>query len=126
MPGLLGARIPLVKSTFRCAQIPSFVYKESVRRDVHILLMQTGKTVQLYKGHSGPVTSLVFYDTVSGSGDENLLITGSWDKVGSPSIPLSVMKGTSLIHQQKDHQDLGYGCEYLPFILRAGSCISLI
>jgi hypothetical protein len=28
------------------------------------------------------VTSLVFCDRVHGSGDENLLITGSWDKVG--------------------------------------------
>ncbi|KAI0282189.1 WD40-repeat-containing domain protein [Russula aff. rugulosa BPL654] len=46
----------------------------------HKINLQTGKTVQLYKGHSGPVTSLVFYDKISGSGDENLLITGSWDK----------------------------------------------
>ncbi|KAF8479204.1 WD40 repeat-like protein [Russula ochroleuca] len=42
--------------------------------------LQTGKTVQLYKGHSGPVTSLVFCDKVYGSGDEKHLITGSWDK----------------------------------------------
>jgi len=46
----------------------------------HKIDLQTEKTVQLYKGHSGPVTSLVFYDKISGSGDENLLITGSWDK----------------------------------------------
>jgi hypothetical protein len=38
------------------------------------------------------VTSLVFYDKISGSGDENLLITGSWDKVGYPLVPLSLMK----------------------------------
>ncbi|KAI0306771.1 WD40-repeat-containing domain protein [Multifurca ochricompacta] len=43
--------------------------------------LQTGKTVQLYKGHSGPVTSLAFCgDKKYGSGDENILITGSWDK----------------------------------------------
>nr|GAT51090.1 argonaute-like protein [Mycena chlorophos] len=34
--------------------------------------LETGKTLQLYKGHTGPVTSLAFY--------ESLLITGSWDK----------------------------------------------
>ncbi|KAH9981511.1 WD40-repeat-containing domain protein [Lactifluus volemus] len=42
--------------------------------------LKTGKTVQLYKGHLGPVTSLAFCDRVPGSGDESLLITGSWDK----------------------------------------------
>lgn len=46
----------------------------------HKINLQTGKTVQVYKGHSGPVTSLVFYDKIPSSGDENLLITGSWDK----------------------------------------------
>ncbi|KAF7311609.1 Argonaute-like protein [Mycena kentingensis (nom. inval.)] len=34
--------------------------------------LETGKTVQIYKGHTAPVTSLAFY--------ENLLVTGSWDK----------------------------------------------
>jgi len=34
----------------------------------------------------------VFYDKISGSGDEKLLITGSWDKVGYPLVPLSLMK----------------------------------
>ncbi|KAI9465991.1 WD40 repeat-like protein [Lactarius psammicola] len=42
--------------------------------------LQTGKTTQLYKGHSGPVTSLVFCDKTPGSGGGDLLITGSWDK----------------------------------------------
>jgi len=49
-----------------------------ITRKVDLL---TGKTVQLYKGHSGPVTSLAFCDRVPGSGDRNLLITGAWDKV---------------------------------------------
>jgi hypothetical protein len=34
----------------------------------------------------------VFYDKISGSGDENLLITGSWDKVGYPLVHLSLMR----------------------------------
>ncbi|KAH9001487.1 WD40 repeat-like protein [Lactarius akahatsu] len=42
--------------------------------------LQTGKTTQAYKGHSGPVTSLVFCDKRPGSGEGDLLITGSWDK----------------------------------------------
>jgi hypothetical protein len=37
--------------------------------------------MRAYKGHSGPVTSLVFYDKTPGSGEGNFLITGSWDKV---------------------------------------------
>jgi len=42
--------------------------------------LQTGKATRVYKGHSGPVTSLVFCDKTRGSGEENFLITGSWDK----------------------------------------------
>ena len=42
---------------------------------------QTGKTLQLFKGHTAPVTSLAFVDRTPGSGKEDLLITGSWDQV---------------------------------------------
>jgi hypothetical protein len=45
---------------------------------------QTGKTLQIYWGHTGPVTSIAFCDQVRGSGDEKILITGSWDKVSYP------------------------------------------
>ncbi|KAI9446670.1 WD40 repeat-like protein [Lactarius indigo] len=41
--------------------------------------LQTGKATQIYKGHSGPVTSLVFYGKMPGS-EGDLLVTGSWDK----------------------------------------------
>ena len=44
---------------------------------------QTGKTLQLFKGHTAPVTSLAFVDRTPGSGKEDLLITGSWDQVGA-------------------------------------------
>ncbi|KAF8969887.1 WD40-repeat-containing domain protein [Flammula alnicola] len=40
---------------------------------------KSGKTLQLYKGHTGPVTSLAFCDRKPGSGDEEILISGSWD-----------------------------------------------
>ncbi|KAL4250418.1 WD40-repeat-containing domain superfamily protein [Abortiporus biennis] len=42
--------------------------------------LETGKTVQIFRGHTAPVTSLAFIDKVAGSGDGNILITGSWDK----------------------------------------------
>ncbi|RDB20998.1 hypothetical protein Hypma_011422 [Hypsizygus marmoreus] len=42
--------------------------------------LESGKTLQLYKGHTGPVTTLAFCDKVSGSGDGKILITGSWDQ----------------------------------------------
>ncbi|KAF5387071.1 hypothetical protein D9615_001674 [Tricholomella constricta] len=42
--------------------------------------LESGKTVQLYKGHTGPVTTLAFCDKVFGSGDEKILITGAWDQ----------------------------------------------
>ncbi|KAF8078130.1 WD40-repeat-containing domain protein [Lyophyllum atratum] len=42
--------------------------------------LESGKTIQLYKGHTGPLTTLAFSDKVLGSGDEKILITGSWDR----------------------------------------------
>ncbi|KAH9901245.1 WD40 repeat-like protein [Cubamyces lactineus] len=42
--------------------------------------LETGKTLQLFKGHTAPVTSLAFLDRTPGSGKEDLLITGSWDQ----------------------------------------------
>ncbi|KIM49295.1 hypothetical protein M413DRAFT_438480 [Hebeloma cylindrosporum] len=44
------------------------------------LELESGKTLQLYKGHTGPVTSLTFCDRIPGSGDGEILISGSWDK----------------------------------------------
>lgn len=42
--------------------------------------LETGRTLQIYRGHHAPVTCLAFYDKIPNSGDEKLLITGSWDK----------------------------------------------
>ncbi|KAI0646914.1 WD40 repeat-like protein [Trametes meyenii] len=47
---------------------------------VRKLDLETGKTLQLFKGHIAPVTSLAFTDRQLGSGRADLLITGSWDK----------------------------------------------
>lgn len=37
--------------------------------------------MQLFKGHTAPVTAIAFADRVKGSGDEKILISGAWDKV---------------------------------------------
>lgn len=42
--------------------------------------LETGKTLQVYKGHTAPVTALAFCDKVPGSGGQEILISGSWDK----------------------------------------------
>lgn len=43
--------------------------------------LQTGATVQRLRGHTAPATILTFFDSVPGSGDCKILISGSWDKV---------------------------------------------
>ncbi|WVR03549.1 hypothetical protein IAU60_000541 [Kwoniella sp. DSM 27419] len=42
--------------------------------------LRTGKTIRLYKGHTGPVTSVALYDLKEESGRRLILFTGSWDK----------------------------------------------
>ncbi|KAF9567620.1 WD40 repeat-like protein [Agrocybe pediades] len=46
---------------------------------VRKLNLESGKTLQLYKGHTGPVTSLAFCDRKPGTGDKEVLVSGSWD-----------------------------------------------
>ncbi|KAI9595478.1 WD40-repeat-containing domain protein [Syncephalis fuscata] len=50
-------------------------------RKVNLL---TGKTVKLYKGHAGPVTSVAAFcrcvESTTGKKEEELLLSGSWDK----------------------------------------------
>ncbi|OSD01656.1 WD40 repeat-like protein [Trametes coccinea BRFM310] len=47
---------------------------------VRKLDLETGKTLQLFKGHTAPVTCLAFVDREPGSGKGDLLVTGSWDQ----------------------------------------------
>ncbi|KAN0128476.1 WD40-repeat-containing domain protein [Lactarius tabidus] len=63
--------------------------------------LQTGKTMRAYKGHSGPVTSLVFYDKTPGSGEGNFLITGSWDK----TIKIWDTNTKAMISSTEAHED---------------------
>ncbi|KIO29476.1 hypothetical protein M407DRAFT_6152 [Tulasnella calospora MUT 4182] len=56
---------------------PSPLSSKVVRR----IDLNSGKTLQVYKGHTGPVTCLTFYDKVDSDGSlKTFLITGSWDK----------------------------------------------
>ncbi|KAH9946236.1 WD40 repeat-like protein [Epithele typhae] len=47
---------------------------------VRKLDLETGKTLQLFRGHTAPVTALTFVDRSPGSGDHRFLLSGSWDK----------------------------------------------
>ncbi|OSX65158.1 hypothetical protein POSPLADRAFT_1053931 [Postia placenta MAD-698-R-SB12] len=42
--------------------------------------LESGKTLQLFRGHSAPVTCLAFFDKEPGSVLGDVLITGSWDQ----------------------------------------------
>ncbi|KAJ7197204.1 WD40-repeat-containing domain protein [Mycena pura] len=63
--------------------------------------LKTGNTLQIYKGHTGPVTSLVFFDSDSTSSQRNILITGSWDK----TIKLWDTNTKALISSTEAHSD---------------------
>ncbi|KAK2467057.1 hypothetical protein APHAL10511_001315 [Amanita phalloides] len=63
--------------------------------------LESAKTLQVYKGHTGPVTCLAFCDKVKGSGDGKILITGSWDQ----TINLWDSDTKELISSTKAHSD---------------------
>ena len=49
---------------------------------------QTGKVLQVYKGHTGPVTCLAFFEPLPKSG-RAVLLSGAWDQV-RPQIVSSI------------------------------------
>ena len=59
--------------------------------------------MQIFKGHTAPVTCLEFYDILEGTGYKRILITGSWDKV----IKMFVVLG-EVADRIGDHQAVGY------------------
>jgi len=65
---------------------------------------QTGRTLQIYRGHLGPVTTLAFCDKVYGSGDGKILITGSWDQV----FQFTFVQIATCWHECLDHQVVGH------------------
>ncbi|KAG8865397.1 hypothetical protein FRB96_000287 [Tulasnella sp. 330] len=69
--------------------------------------LKTRKTLQIYKGHKGPVTCLALYNLVSPDGStELLLITGSWDKVWPPKLGGHMV--TDIARLNSDHQNMEY------------------
>ncbi|KAI0747982.1 WD40 repeat-like protein [Daedaleopsis nitida] len=72
--------------------------------------LETGKTLQLFKGHSAPVTSLAFVDRVQGSGKGDLLVTGSWDK----TIKIWDIETKELISSTEAHSDFVKALHVVP------------
>ncbi|KAJ7871471.1 WD40-repeat-containing domain protein [Mycena olivaceomarginata] len=63
--------------------------------------LQTGNTLQIYRGHTGPVTSIAFCHKDSSAHDGSILITGSWDK----TIKLWDIDTKALISSTEAHAD---------------------
>lgn len=72
-----------------------------------LIIVQTGKVLQVYTGHTGPVTAIAFCDRVAGSGDQQLLISGSWDQVRHHGgLNKSYLLNSALL--LAEHQNLGH------------------
>ncbi|KAJ7702359.1 WD40-repeat-containing domain protein [Mycena rosella] len=63
--------------------------------------LESGNTLQIYRGHTGPVTSIAFCDKDPSSNDGSILITGSWDK----TIKLWDTANKDLISSTEAHSD---------------------
>ncbi|KAJ6606545.1 WD40-repeat-containing domain protein [Mycena vulgaris] len=63
--------------------------------------LETGNTLQIYRGHTAPVTSIAFCDKDHLSRDGSILITGSWDK----TIKLWDTDTKALISSTEAHSD---------------------
>ncbi|KAL9714983.1 hypothetical protein Ac2012v2_001643 [Leucoagaricus gongylophorus] len=63
--------------------------------------LETGNILQIFKGHTAPVTTLAFCDKNPGTGDQKVLITGSWDK----TIKLWDTDNKNLISSTAAHED---------------------
>ncbi|KAF9507608.1 hypothetical protein BS47DRAFT_1398465 [Hydnum rufescens UP504] len=84
-------------------------------------LQKTGNTIQIYRGHTAPVTCLAFYAIENGTSrkKETLLITGSWDK----TIKIWNTTTKALVSSTPAHDDFLKSLAVLPAlgILASGS-----
>ncbi|KAK8843940.1 hypothetical protein IAR55_006732 [Kwoniella newhampshirensis] len=73
--------------------------------------LRTGKTIKLYKGHQGPVTTVALYDVKGQDGSRWLaLFTGSWDK----TIRVWHADSGELLHTLEGHTDFVKSLTVLP------------
>ncbi|KAI0928857.1 hypothetical protein AcW1_005975 [Taiwanofungus camphoratus] len=86
--------------------------------------LDTGKTLQIFRGHTAPVTSLAFFTTGQGSKASDVLITGSWDK----TINLWDVKTKALISSTPAHSDFVKALLVIPSLklLVSGSSDKLV
>jgi hypothetical protein len=62
--------------------------------------------LNLFKGHTGPVTSLAFYAIISKFGKKDILITGSWDNVGIIILVHTVDDLILSVHKIVEHNSM--------------------
>ncbi|WVF65983.1 hypothetical protein IAT40_000721 [Kwoniella sp. CBS 6097] len=73
--------------------------------------LRTGKTIKLYKGHEGPVTSVVLHEAKGDDGSRRLILfTGSWDK----SIKIWDAQSGELLHTLQGHTDFVKSLSVIP------------
>ncbi|WWD22567.1 hypothetical protein CI109_107060 [Kwoniella shandongensis] len=73
--------------------------------------LRTGKTLKLYKGHEGPVTTVALYDLKREDGSRWIaLFTGSWDK----TIRIWDAESGELLHTLEGHTDFVKSLTVLP------------
>ncbi|OCF44065.1 cytoplasmic protein [Kwoniella heveanensis CBS 569] len=73
--------------------------------------LRTGKTIKLYKGHQGPVTSVVLHEIKGEDGSKRLILfTGSWDK----TIKIWDAQSGDLLHTLQGHTDFIKSLTVLP------------
>lgn len=53
---------------------------QQIGHNLHLTQTQSGKVLQIYRGHTGPVSALTLF---KGPDQQQILVTGSWDKVES-------------------------------------------
>ncbi|KIJ60635.1 hypothetical protein HYDPIDRAFT_32058 [Hydnomerulius pinastri MD-312] len=67
--------------------------------------LESGRVLQIYRGHTAPTTCLTFYENDRGTGSRRMLITGSWDKASMATIKIWDTDTKALICSTVAHED---------------------